>query len=83
MFPPMSPLTERVRVELENQQIAREAAAREQFSGTGSGLHQLRAVFVALWRRNASSNAGAMEPYANSQLPDTRRNSRRVFKTLS
>jgi hypothetical protein len=80
MFPPMSPLTERVRTELENQQFEREVSLRAQFSEKGSVFHRLRTVFAALGQRTAPVNSRSTEPYPNSQLPEPKAHSSGVFK---
>ena len=56
MFPPMSPLSERVRVDLENKEFEREAAFRAQM---GNGIHlfsRIRGWFGNLrWRVPAAT----------------------------
>jgi hypothetical protein len=48
MFPPMSPLNERVRAQLENQQLEKAAAQRAQSN------RPIRLLRIKLWQRPAS-----------------------------
>ena len=67
MFPPMSPLGERVRTTLENQQLERDAAARAQMTPdhrVRDVLHRLFAILFRLMSRRTSMAQTEATPQA-------------------
>ena len=66
MFPPMTPMGERIRIEFETGQLEQEAALRAQMAQDTNWLEGVRRALASLWPRKPESQP---RPRAAEQQP--------------
>ncbi len=68
MFPPMSPLTERIRVDLENKEFEREASLRAQMGDKTNLFSRVRCWLASLRLRSAITAPRPREVVSERQI---------------